>query len=91
MGPKAANPSHGQPKGPDLTGTYPDTSSESKLKDFRDFPVGLVVKTSNAGGAGLIPAWGTKIPPASGQLEKALMPQPKKEEILENNKNKIKV
>ena len=59
-GPKAANQSQGQPTGPDLTGTYPDTSSESKLKDFRDFPVGLVVKTSNAGGAGLIPAWGTK-------------------------------
>ena len=58
--PKPQHPSHGQPKGPDLTGTYPDTSSESKLKDFRDFPVGLVVKTSNAGGAGLIPAWGTK-------------------------------
>ena len=41
-------------------------------------------------GVGLIPAWGTKIPPASGQLEKALMLQQKKEEILENNKNKIK-
>ena len=45
----------------------------------------------NAGDVGLIPAWGTKIPPASGQLEKALMLQQKKEEILENNKNKIKV
>lgn len=56
--PKPQNPSHGQPKGPDLTGTYPDTSSESKLKDFRDFPVGLVVKTSNAGGTGLILNWG---------------------------------
>ena len=35
---------------------------------FRDFPVSPVVKTSpsNAGGAGLIPGQGTKIPQASG-------------------------
>ena len=32
-------------------------------KAFRDFPNGPVVKTlpSNAGGAGSIPGWGTKI------------------------------
>ena len=45
----------------------------------------------NAGDVGLIPAWGTKIPPACGKLENALVLQQKKEEILENNKNKIKV
>ena len=64
-----------------------------KRSQYWDFPGGSVVKNPpcNAGDVGLIPAWGTKIPPASGQLEKTLMPQPKKEEILENNKNKIKV
>ena len=36
----------------------------------RDFPGGPVVKNlpSNAGDAGLIPGWGTKIPHAVGQL-----------------------
>ena len=36
----------------------------------RDFPGGPVVKNlpSNAGDAGLIPGWGTKIPRATGQL-----------------------
>ena len=34
--------------------------------NYRDFPAGPVVKTlpSNAGGAGLIPSWGAKIPHA---------------------------
>ena len=41
-----------------------------KIFQFRDFPGGLVVKNppSNAGDAGLIPGWGTKIPHAAGQL-----------------------
>ena len=36
----------------------------------RDFPGGPVVKNppSNAGDAGLIPGWGTKIPHVSGRL-----------------------
>ena len=36
----------------------------------RDFPGGPVVKNllSNAGDAGSIPGWGTKIPHAAGQL-----------------------
>ena len=40
-----------------------------KLK-FGDFPGGPVVKnlSSNAGDAGSIPGWGTKIPHATGQL-----------------------
>ena len=39
-------------------------------KKFRDFPGGPVVKNppSNAGGAGLIPGLGTKIPHGTGQL-----------------------
>ena len=41
-------------------------------KSFRDFPGGPVVKTSpsNAGGAGSIPGWGTKIPHALGPKKK---------------------
>ena len=37
---------------------------------FGDFPGGPVVKNppSNAGDAGSIPGWGTKIPHATGQL-----------------------
>ena len=38
--------------------------------DGRDFPGGTLVKNlpSNAGDVGSIPRWGTKIPPATGQL-----------------------
>ena len=38
-----------------------------KIKSIRDFPGGPVVKTSpsSAGGVGLIPSWGVKIPQAS--------------------------
>ena len=37
---------------------------------FRDFPGGPTVKNPsfNAGDAGSIPGWGTKIPRAAGQL-----------------------
>ena len=39
-------------------------------KSNKDFPGGLVVKNppSNAGDAGSIPGWGTRIPHATGQL-----------------------
>ena len=43
---------------------------KKKKKSVRDFPGGPVVKnlSSNAGFAGSIPGWGTKIPHAAGQL-----------------------
>ena len=41
-------------------------------REFRDFPDGPVVKTSpcNAGGTGLIPGWGAKIPHISQPKKK---------------------
>ena len=43
---------------------------KSKIKVLGDFPGGPVVKSppSNAGDAGVIPGWGTRIPHASGLL-----------------------
>ena len=43
---------------------------KEKYGKYWDFPVGPVVKNlpSNAGDAGSIPGWGTKIPHATGQL-----------------------
>ena len=48
---------------------YPRKKGIKRL-DIWDFPGGPVVKNppSNAGDAGLIPGWGTKIPHAAGQL-----------------------
>ena len=45
-------------------------STDQKKCKSRDFPGGLVVKNlpSHAGEAGLIPGWGTKIPPVETQL-----------------------
>ena len=45
-----------------------DFGNESPKSSFRDFPGHLVVRTllSNAKGMGSIPAWGIKIPHASG-------------------------
>ena len=39
-------------------------TEDSRWRAFGDFPGSLVVKTpsSNAGGAGSIPGWGTKVP-----------------------------
>ena len=47
-----------------------DGNQDLPKKMMRDFPGGPVVKSppSNAGDAGSIPGWGTKIPHATGQL-----------------------
>ena len=44
--------------------------SDSKLEAVQDFPGGPVLRNPpfNAGGAGSIPGWGTKIPYAEGKL-----------------------
>ena len=44
--------------------------SDSKLEAVQDFPGGPVLRNSpfNAGDAGSIPGWGTKIPHAEGKL-----------------------
>ena len=48
------------------------TIATKKKLWYKDLPEGPVVKTSpsNAGDAGSIPVWGTKIPHASGAAEK---------------------
>ena len=57
---------------PSRVTTY-SVSLSSINKYHWDFPGGPVIKSlpSNAGGAGLIPGWGTKIPHAMGQLARA--------------------
>ena len=55
---------------PNLGTVYKITTSTLQKCRGQDFPGGPVVKypPSNAGDAGLIPGWGTKIPHAAGQL-----------------------
>ena len=48
-----------------LLGIYPDKTIIQKRGDFPGSPV-VNTLPSNAGGAGSIPAWGAKIPHASG-------------------------
>ena len=51
----------------------------SSCSSSKDFPGGPVVKNlpCNAGDMGLIPGWGTKIPPASEQLSLQALEQHK--------------
>ena len=59
------------------TGTLVGLKELVKMRTFRDFPYGPVVKNlpSNAGDAGSIPGQGTMIPRATGQLSlRALQP-----------------
>ena len=58
---------------------YHTKTSFNKFKRTGDFPGGPAVKNppSNAGGAGLTPGQGTKVPHATGQLSlHAAIPEP---------------